>query len=159
MRILKVFLIVCLFCSCQDIEEVKKPNNLIPEDKMVEVLTELNILNSAKNSNKRLLEETGIQPDTYLYSKFEIDSLQLAESTIYYAKKYDKFEGIYQKVQQNLEVLKAKLEVIRDEEQRIEDSIKLLNPDDTLIVDSLRIPKTILMNSPDLQPLKEEIYN
>ncbi len=143
--------------SCQNIEEVKKPDNLISEDKMVEVLTELNLLNSAKNYNKRILEETGLQPDTYLYSKYKIDSLQLAESTTYYAKKYDKFDGIYQKVKQNLEGMKAKLEVIREEEQRIEDSIRLLDTKDTLNIDSLKIPEAILIDSLGLQPQSEDI--
>ena len=144
--------------SCQNIEEVKKPANLISEDKMVEVLTELNLLNSAKNYNKRILEETGLQPDTYLYSKYKIDSLQLAESTTYYAKKYDKFDGIYQKVKQNLEGMKAKLEVIREEEQRIEDSLRSLDPKDTLNVDSLQIPEAALLDSLGLQPVSEDVY-
>lgn len=150
MKFIKVFLIVCVFCSCQNIEEVKKPDNLIPEDKMVEVLTELNLLNSAKNYNKRILEETGIQPDKYLYTKYDIDSLQLAESTTYYAKKYDEFDGIYQKVKQNLEAMKTKLEVIREEEQRIEDSIRALDTKDTkdtINLDSLRRKRPVLIDS------------
>lgn len=159
MRLLKVFIIACFLSSCQNIEEVKKPDNLIPEDKMVDVLTELSLLNSAKNKNKRILEETGLQPDTYLYSKYEIDSLQLAESTTYYAKKYDEFDGIYQKVKQNLEAMKAKFEVIRDEEQRIEDSIRALDTKDTLDIDSLKIPKAILTDSLGLQPQSKNIYN
>ncbi|TVZ25910.1 uncharacterized protein DUF4296 [Gillisia sp. Hel_I_86] len=159
MKFLKMFIIACFLSSCQNIEEVKKPGNLISEDKMVEVLTELNLLNSAKNYNKRILEETGLQPDTYLYSKYKIDSLQLAESTTYYAKKYDKFEGIYQKVKQNLEAMKAKLEVIREEEQRIEDSIRLLDTKDTLSIESLKImPKAILIDSLGLQAVSEEVY-
>ena len=147
MKFIKVFLIICVFWSCQDIKEIKKPDNLIPEDKMVEVLTELSLLNSAKNYNKRLLEESGVQPDEYLYSKYDIDSLKLAESTTYYAKKYDKFEGIYQKVKQNLETMKAKLEVIREEEQRIEDSIRALDTKDTINLDSLQTPKPVLIDS------------
>ncbi len=126
MKFFKVFFIGCLFWSCQHVDEIKKPDNLISEKKMVDVLTELNLLNSAKNYNKRILEETGLQPDAYLYSKFEIDSLQLAESTTYYAKNYNKFESIYKKVQLKLEKLKSKMEVIQKEEQRKLDSIQLL---------------------------------
>ncbi len=159
MRFLKVFVIACFLSSCQNIEEVKKPDNLISEDKMVDVLTELSLLNSAKNKNKRILEETGLQPDTYLYSKYKIDSLQLAESTTYYAKKYDKFDGIYQRVKQNLEVMKAKFEVIREEEQRIEDSIRALDTKDTLDIDSLKIPKAILIDSLGSKPPRKNRYN
>ncbi|WP_034919749.1 DUF4296 domain-containing protein [Gillisia sp. CAL575] len=159
MRFLKIFIIACFLGSCQNIEEVKKPDNLISEDKMVDVLTELSLLNSAKNKNKRILEETGLQPDTYLYSKYEIDSLQLAESTTYYAKKYDKFDGIYQKVKQNLEVMKAKMEVIRDEELRIEDSLRAIEIKDTLDIDTLKIPDTTLIDSLGTQAPSNSIYN
>jgi len=158
MKFFSVFIIACFFWSCQNIEEIEKPDNLIPEARMVDVLTELNLLNSAKNYNKRILEETGIQPDTYLYSKYKIDSLQLAESTSYYAKKYDKFDGIYQKVRQNLENMKAKLEVIREEEQRVEDSIRALEiQKDTTAVDSLKTQEPLLINSLGEKPPRGDI--
>ncbi len=158
MKFVSVFIFACFFWSCQNIEEIKKPDNLIPEATMVDVLTELNLLNSAKNYNKRILEETGIQPDTYLYSKYKIDSLQLAESTAYYAKKYDKFDGIYQKVKQNLETMKAKLEVIREEEQRIEDSIRALEVQkDSTAIDSLKEPKQRLIKSLGAKPPRGDI--
>lgn len=160
MKFLKIFIITCFLSSCQNIEEVKKPDNLISEDKMVDVLTELAILNSAKNKNKRDLEATGLQPDTYLYSKYKIDSLQLAESTTYYAKNYDQFESIYQEVKQNLEVMKSKMELIRKEEQRIEDSIRALDikrKNDSLGIDSLKVSKATLIDSLGLKPRSRKI--
>lgn len=164
MKFFPVLMLAFFFWSCQNIEEIKKPSNLIPEDKMVDVLTELNLLNSAKNYNKRILEETGIQPDVYLYSKYQIDSLQLAESTSYYAKKYNKFDGIYQKVKQNLEAIKAKLEVIREEEQRIEDSLRALETlkdstgIDSTLRDSLKLIKPKLIQSLGDEPPSGDIY-
>lgn len=98
---------------------------MISEDKMVDVLTDLSVLNSAKNFNKRSLEETGIRPNTYLYEKHEIDSLQLAKSSEYYAKKYDMLDRIYSRVKVKLEKMKTDLEKIRVEEERIEDSIRM----------------------------------
>lgn len=159
MRFLKVFIIACFFGACQNIDEIKKPDNLIPEDKMVEVLTELNILNSAKSNNRRSLEATGLQPDTYLYSKYKIDSLQLAQSVGYYAKKYDKFEGIYLKVKQNLEVMQLELKEIVAEEQRVQDSISALEKTDTLTIDSLKLTKTVLKDSLGLRTPLERTYN
>lgn len=121
MLICAVFLV-----SCQNVEEIKRPDNLIPEQKMVEVLTDLSIVYSAKNYNKKILEETGLPLDSYLYEKHQIDSLQLAQSTEYYAKNYLKFEEIYNQVRSNLAKMKTDLEVIRDEEQRVKDSILAL---------------------------------
>lgn len=126
MRIfLGLFGLICLI-SCQDIEEVKRPDDLIPEQKMVEVLTDLTVLNSAKNYNKRMLEEKGVRPKVLLFEKHGIDSLQLARSTQYYAKNYNRLESIYKRVKQNLQKKKAEYESIVEEERRIEDSIRAL---------------------------------
>lgn len=116
--LLPVFLI--LFASCQKVKDTEKPENLIPEDKMVDVLTDLTILNSAKNYNRRILEATGMKPDVYLYKKHQIDSLQLAKSTEYYAQKFDVYENINNRVRRNLNKIKTELE----EQRRIEDSIQ-----------------------------------
>lgn len=119
---------------------------MISEDKMVKVLTDLSILNSAKNFNKRFLEETGVRPNTYLYEKHEIDSLQLANSTEYYAKKYDLLDRIYSRVNVNLEKMKKDLEIVRTEEKRIEDSIR--------IADTLGKPKDSIR---DIQLIKSRV--
>ena len=119
------------------------PNDLIPENKMVEVLTELSILNSAKNYNKRFLEETGFKPDEFLLRKYDIDSVQLVESTRYYARNYTQFEGMYEKVQRNLESLKGELEIKRLKEERQRDSIHELQKEgDSIIIDSTILRST-----------------
>lgn len=152
---LGIFWLLFLF-SCQDIKEVERPANLIPEDKMVEVLTDLSVINSAKNFNRRFLEETGIRPNTYLYEKHEIDSLQLAKSTEYYAKKYDMLERIYSRVKVNLEKMKGDLEIIRAEEERIEDSIRMA---DTLRKPSDTIREIRLIKSGVIDSLKRSPIN
>ncbi len=137
MRSFGFLLLVLLFVSCQDIEKNKKPANLIPENKMVEVLTELSILNSAKNYNKRLLEQTGFKPDEFLLNKYDIDSIQLVESTSYYARNYTQFESMYEKVQRNLETLKGELEIKKLREERVRDSLMELQKEgDSIIIDT-----------------------
>lgn len=109
--------------SCQDIEEVKEPKNLIPEEKMVDVLTDLAILNAAKNYNKKMLEAKGVRPDEYLYNKHKIDSIQLVESTHYYAKNFNRLEIIFERVQRNLENMKQDYEQRQEEEEK-EDTLE-----------------------------------
>ena len=123
MKLYRIFIFALLFVSCQNVEKIEEPENLISEGKMAEVLTDLSILNSARNYNKRILEETGLKPDDYLYEKHGIDSLQLAQSNEYYAKNYDRLERIYERVKANLEKMQGNLEKIQEEE-RIQDSIK-----------------------------------
>lgn len=130
-----LILLVLFSFSCQDIEKVERPKDLIAEKKMVEVLTDLSIMMSAKNFNRRMLEETGFKPGEYLYEKHDIDSIQLAASTKFYAQDPAVLERIYTKVQQNLESLKADLEIVREEEKRIQDSISALIREE----DSLRL--------------------
>lgn len=140
MKLLWLLVLMVSFISCQDIEEVREPDNLIPEQKMVEVLTDLSILNAAKNYNKRLLEAKGLHPDQYLYEKHNIDSLQLAESTHYYAKNFNRLENIYERVKQNLESVKQDYEE-REENIEQKDSIEQFETEqlfDSLIIDPNR---------------------
>lgn len=132
MRMLLFFVLVFFFYSCQDVEEVKRPDNLLSEQKMVDVLTELSILNAAKNYNKRMLESKGVQPDKFLYEKHNIDSLQLAQSTQYYAKNYNRLEFIYERVKQNLEEMKREFEERQEKEKQQPDSLGALNSRDSI---------------------------
>jgi esterase/lipase len=72
---------------------------------------------------------------TYLYEKHQIDSLQLAQSTEYYAKNYTQFKKIYNQVKSNLNKMKTDLEVVQAEEKCVEDSIR----DAKALTDSLRV--------------------
>ena len=134
MKFIWILIFAVLLVSCQNVEEIKKPDGLIPEQKMVEVLTDLSVLYSAKNYNKKILEETGLPLKTYLYEKHQIDSLQLAQSTEYYAKNYIQFKKIYNQVKLNLDKMKTDLEVVQAEENCVEDSIR----DAETMTDSLR---------------------
>lgn len=159
MRFVWVIFGFLLLLSCQDIEEVERPNDLIPESQMVEILTDLSLLNSAKNYNKRLLEESGLRPDEYLYSKHNIDSARLAQSTRYYASNSTQIENIYKRVQDNLNRMRVELEKIQAEEIRIKDSIQALQPQDSLrrdiTADSLRRDTTAIKPVPDSLAIME----
>lgn len=124
-----LFMLSLLFLSCQDLEEMDRPRDLIAKQKMVDVLTDLSLLNSSKNYNKQLLEETGLKPNEYLYQKYDIDSAQLALSTRYYARNYTEFEEIYRQVQKNLEKLKKDLEKQQEEEKESLDSLRVIGRD------------------------------
>ena len=89
--------------SCQDVQKTEKPDDLIPEDKMIDVLTELSLVHAARNYNKFKLENTGINPDEYIYEKFDIDSLQFEKSNDYYSEQYTQYERIYDSVKVRLQ--------------------------------------------------------
>lgn len=144
MKNLLLLLAVMLLFSCQNVSETERPGDLIPEQKLVEVLTDLSLINSAKNYNRRMLEGTGLRPKEFLYQKHNIDSLQLARSTQYYADHPAQLERIYDDVQNNLEELKDSLEIIREEEERVKDSLQIIEKDyDSLGVDPAKLEKKI----------------
>ena len=162
MKFKLILIFAVLLVSCQNVEEIKKPDGLIPEQKMVEVLTDLSILYSAKNFNKRILEQTGVPLKTYLYKKHKIDSLELAQSTEYYAKNYTQFKKIYTQVKLNLDKIKTDLEVVQAQEDCLRDSIndvRVLN--DSLRKDLLKDPKlpdTIKLIHSQIDERTEEEY-
>ena len=80
-------LIGCLFLvmACSRKNEPKKPDNLISEAKMEQILYDLYIINAAKGVNRKMLETKGFFPESYVLKKHEIDSVEFAESNAYYA--------------------------------------------------------------------------
>lgn len=141
------FLLLLLVSGCQDVQKTPKPENLIPKDKMVDVITEISLLHGARSYNKNLLEEKGVDPTRYIYEKYNIDSLQFARSNDYYAEHVKEYQDIYSEVKERLESLKVEYDSIRDREERRRDSIKELEERDTLSreSDSIQIPGDSLL--------------
>lgn len=138
-----IFLLFSLFLllgACQNVENPDKPENLIPESKMVDVLTDLSIMYAARNYNKSLFERTGITPSEEIYTKYEIDSLQFERSNDYYSNNYVQYEGIYNAVKARLELMQKSLDSIYEIEREMEDSVSI----DSLQQDSLRFSKDSL---------------
>ena len=90
---------------------------------MVEVLTELSLVQGARSYNRQMLEQVGLKPREYLWRKFDIDSSQFARSSDYYARNYVQYQRIYDSVKVRLEGLKEIYDSIRVEEERVRDSI------------------------------------
>lgn len=130
-----------LSVGCQDVQKTPQPDNLIPKEKMVEVLTEVALLHGARSYNKNLLEEKGIDPSSYVYEKYNIDSLQFAQSSNYYAENVKQYQEIFASVKERLEALRVKYDTIRKREERKKDSLRKLKENDTLSsIDSLKRP-------------------
>jgi len=118
-----LFSIMGVFAACQDIEKTEMPENLIPEDKMVDIITEISLLQSARNFSRRIFENTGIKGKEYIFEKYDIDSVQFKRSNDYYADNYEIYQRIYDSVKQGFERIKVKLDTLQRQEQRIKDSI------------------------------------
>ncbi|WGD35541.1 DUF4296 domain-containing protein [Olleya sp. YS] len=137
-------LLALLIVSCYGIERPSKPDNLLSEDKMVDVLVEFTLMSSAKGINKRELENRGIVPDSFVYKKHNIDSLQFANSNNYYAYDVEKYTDIYTKVKDSLEKLrtfyKAEEKKISEKKQnQLKKQRKPLKLDNQTSLDSTKV--------------------
>lgn len=140
---------MCLFFSCNpSIEKPKKPDNLIPEDKMVDIMYDMYILNSAKGVNKKLLELNGIMPKEYIFEKYSIDSTQFAESNNYYVYNTKIYESILNEIAKKIDVKKKEYEALdkieEADKKRKEDSlrkIRVREKDSLFRINELKLKK------------------
>lgn len=144
-KLASVLMILFLTMGCQDIKRSPKPDDLIPEDKMADVLTEISLLHGARSYNKDLMEAKGIKPDRYIYEKYGIDSVQFVRSNEYYSEHYKQYQRIYTDVKNKLEALKVEYDSIREQEERRLDSLRALERKDTLKKNKIRKLKDSLL--------------
>lgn len=128
-------LLIFFFLSCAK-EKIQKPAHLIPEEKMVEILYDINLLQAVKNTNYTVFTQKNIDPEEYIYKKYSIDSLQFVQSNQYYITDIDNYEKLLDKV----------IAKINDEKTKYNsDSLQVKGSKPTIMVDSLA--KKSLLNS------------
>ena len=144
MRIRILFFVVfAMLSACQEtnIEKPERPDNLLSENKMVEVLYDMALVSSAKGINKRLLENKGIKPDSFIYKKHNIDSVQFAKSNAYYSYDIKTYQTIYNRVKRRLEADKKTFNAVIQEEKRKRDSTLRANRKRDSITKAKRLNK------------------
>lgn len=121
-------LVLLLVFSCQRnaTEKPKKPDNLISKEKMANIIYDMSLINVAKGVNKKLLEENGLNPEAYIYNKYNIDSIQFKESNNYYTYYLKEYDDIYNKAKAKLTKEKAIYNELIETEKKVKDSIKQL---------------------------------
>ncbi|WP_297762477.1 DUF4296 domain-containing protein [uncultured Muriicola sp.] len=78
-KLLSLILGIVMFTSCVE-RIIEKPDDLIPREKMTQLLYDLAILNAAKSTNSALLEEHFDSPTYFLFEQYGVDSLQFVKS-------------------------------------------------------------------------------
>ena len=153
-RLVSTLVLISLVFSCNNIDRPKKPDNLISTDRMVDIITDISLMNAAKGLNKDLLEKNAINPTNYIYKKYNIDSTQFASSNNYYAYDVKEYEKIYMKVKERLENKKAEYELLQEQEKKEKDSIRKAKKKERDSINKLNINK-----SPGFKPIKEKLLN
>ena len=109
--------------SCQK-KSVEKPENLIPKETMVNVIYDLALLQAIKNSHQGILDSNRVEPTTYIYKKYKIDSVQFVKSNEFYASNIKEYEKMYESVNARL-ILNKKVSdsLIKKEEDGLKKEI------------------------------------
>ena len=104
MRKIILFLAIAItFVSCKE-EVIPKPDRLIAQDVMVDIMYDLTILEAIKNQNPASLDTFKINSRAYIFKKYKIDSIQYAKSNIYYASDYNEYKSMFEQISKRLEV-------------------------------------------------------
>ena len=108
------------------------PDNLISEDKMIEILYDMSLISVSKGINKRIIENNGMKPKKYILKKHNIDSIQFVASNEYYSKDLEAYLSIYEevlkKLQSNREIVIDTIESKKEERARRSEEIILETP-------------------------------
>jgi len=135
--IVTLFLGTIFLVSCAE-KVVEEPENLIPKEKMTEILHDLAILNAAKSGASRKFKDSGVDVMEFLYKKYDIDSTQFSESDLYYASIPLEYQSIYENVEKRLGRKKDTLEAIG---KRRNDSVRQANKKRTDSLKEIKIKK------------------
>ncbi len=131
-----MLLVFCLLAyGCQEIEEVTKPDVLLSEGTLEEIVYESTLLKAARGYNTGKMSVTGVNPETHIFQKFNIDSTSLAQNMAYYATKTDAFKEMNARILKRLETQYAIQDSIYKLERKERDSINKLQ---NVIRDSLK---------------------
>lgn len=124
MRVLFAIVVLWVFAGCQDVVRPEKPEDLIPKDKMVQILVESYTGNAARSVRNRTLRDAGVALDSILYAKYDIDSLRFVRSNSYYASQINDYIEIMREVESILSAKKKNLDsVIQLDAKKLKDSL------------------------------------
>lgn len=137
-KIIILLAIVIVFISCKD-EVIKKPNRLIEKETMVNIMYDLSVLDGIKYQNPSSLDSFKINPKKYIYNKYKIDSVQFAQSNIYYASNYEEYSGIFDEINNRLTKKKSEVTAAIKAEAKKKKPVKKTILPKNKALDSLKI--------------------
>lgn len=116
-KILLFLVFVVLFASCKE-EAVPKPDRLIAKDKMIDIMYDIAILEGIKYQNPASLDSNKINSVSYIYKKYKIDSLQLAQNNVYYSSDYVEYKNMYDSLVKRIERKKILLDSVVQKQKK-----------------------------------------
>jgi hypothetical protein len=110
-KIISLFVLVTAFISCNK-DLVEKPENLIDRKVMQDIFYDMSILDAVKYQNPNSLFKNGVNPKTYIFKKYKVDSLQFAKSNAYYASDYREYKKMFDDLSDRLKKEKDAIDLL-----------------------------------------------
>lgn len=117
-----ILLGLLLILSCSD-NPVPKPDTLLDEEVMVDILYDTALLQAAEAYVPEKLTDKGVKIKNYIYLKYDIDSTTYYQNQRYYAADAKKYKKIYQKVIERIDTNKDLIDTLVVKEAKI-DTVK-----------------------------------
>lgn len=107
-----ILLLIISYTSCQDVKKPEIPTDLISQDIMVNILTDVYISNASRNVNNKLIIKRNLRLDAIIYNKYNVDSLQFVVSNTYYSSDLKTYGKLLTQVQDVLILLQKEKDSI-----------------------------------------------
>lgn len=114
-----IFVLVIFLSSCTSNTIMKKPDDLIPKNEMIAIMTDIYLANASYNVRNKY-QERQRNYMSLVYEKHGVDSARYNRSNLYYMSRIDEYEKMHVKVSENIKKMKTE----KDAEFRVYDSIK-----------------------------------
>lgn len=119
-KIIYIVFLQLLLLSCgKDVQILDEPDDLIEQARMTDILYDVTLLNAMRSSAITKLKDSGVKPETYIYEKYGIDSLQFAESLAYYTVQFSTYIGMLDEIDARIKIRKKEL----INQKKVDDSI------------------------------------
>ncbi len=122
-KILPLLIILSIIVGCKK-ELAVAPKNLIAKEKMIAIMYDLSLLEAIKIQNSSSLDSFNLNSNNYIFKKYKIDSVQFAQSNIYYAADYKAYKIMYEKIKLRLEQNKTLLDSLIKDKKEKDDLLK-----------------------------------
>lgn len=155
MNKLKVIIILIFVLGCNNsLTQKPIPLDLISQEKMVDIIYDMTLINVAKGVNKSILENNGIIPEQYLFNKHSIDSTLFARSNEYYSNDLKTYQMIYDnvkiKLEKNKNIISDSIDILKQISGELSKKLIKESKINKILIDTIKIDsisKIKLINS------------
>jgi len=123
-KIIYIFALLLIVVACKK-NIVPKPDKFLDEKQMESLLYDLAVLESMKVSQAQMLDSLQFNSKQFIYKKYQLDSLSLAQNMVYYASLPKDYDRIVRKVEEKLKkqrdsIGKLPLEALKENSATVE---------------------------------------